>query len=707
MIPGRATIPSQCQWLLAFRDANGSGFVPEESPCPTTVVPSQDTGLLPRIARLRGMYWEKTHEALARWETVEGCGDSSLVGHARDFEALLDRGPAQIQSHELLAGVSLVRSNKDSTIDLGYYNRHYPPGHHNLMRLGFAGIRDRARERLRTETDAGKRDFLQAVAISHDAACRFADKHGLHLRELAEAASQTRSAELVQIARVCEELARGAPESFHAGLQLLWFVFVLGGSGCIGRFDQWLWPLLEQDLRSGRLTRPAAAELLQSLWIKLNFFAGNNDTLRNVSLAGQTPEGQDGCNELTFLCLEATEALRLPEPKLNVRFFEGSPPELLPACCRLLAGGLSQPSIYNDPIAIAGLTRAGVPIEDARRYCNDGCEEIILGGMCASQFMTYDTLAVLNESVFRAEKEPYGSFGELFRDFKQRLTRWMPEGCGEPQGITFPFFAATIDDCLASGSPLGARYHITGNIIAETANSADGLTAIKRLVFERQEFSWPELIAALRADYEGHEPLRQMLLNQAPKFGNDDDEVDEIATEIAHFFLEGVHERAGNTPGTGLKRLAGLMSFGLQRKQQLPATPDGRRQGDNTANSYSPTPGRDRRGPTAVLNSVGKLDATKATFGATLDLALHTSTLAGPDGLDKLRALLATFLGKPCTTTLQLNVIDRETLLKAQADSANPEYRTLIVRVWGFSAVFPELIPELQAHVLERTQHGL
>ena len=143
MIPGRATIPSQCQWLLAFRDANGSGFVPEESPCPTTVVPSQDTGLLPRIARLRGMYWEKTHEALARWETVEGCGDSSLVGHARDFEALLDRGPAQIQSHELLAGVSLVRSNKDSTIDLGYYNRHYPPGHHNLMRLGFAGIRDR------------------------------------------------------------------------------------------------------------------------------------------------------------------------------------------------------------------------------------------------------------------------------------------------------------------------------------------------------------------------------------------------------------------------------------------------------------------------------------------------------------------------------------------------------------------------------------
>jgi len=198
-----------------------------------------------------------------------------------------------------------------------------------------------------------------------------------------------------------------------------------------------------------------------------------------------------------------------------------------------------------------------------------------------------------------------------------------------------------------------------------------------------------------------------MILNRAPKFGNDDDYVDRIAIEVAHHFLDGVHKHARNVPGPGPKRMAGLMSFGLQNKRQLPATADGRRQGDVTANSFSPAPGRDTAGPTAALKSVGKLDATKASFGATLDLALHTSGLSGPDGLQKLMGLVETFLTLPCATTLQVNVIDRETLLRARADPTNPAYRTLIVRVWGFSAVFPELIPALQDHVLARTEHVL
>ena len=673
---------------------------------PTEVTSAIDNDTLSqRISLLRGMYWEKTHETFAETRDLKTGGDASLVGRARDFETWLEASPPQMQSHELLAGVLLVRFPNEGGLDLGHYNPHYPPGHHNLVRLGFPGIRNRAQSRLRGETDPAKRDFLEAVSVSYGAACRFADKYARYLRDEAAISSRDRAIELRQLADVCAELSSGPPQSFHAALQQFWFVFMFGGRGCIGRFDQWMWPLLEADLRAGRVTRPAAQELLDCLWIKLNFFAGNNDTLRNTSLAGQTPEGQDGCNELTFMCLRATEKLRLPEPKINMRFFKGSPRELLPACARVLSKGLSQPAIYNDEVTLAGLARAGVPIEDARYYCNDGCEEIILGGKCASGFQVFDTLSVLNETVFRAEAEPYHSFDDVLADFKQRLTRWMPDDHGSPMPVTFPFFAATIDDCLDEASPTGARYHIHGNIIAETANSADGLAAIKKFIFEEKTLTWPELIAALRANYEEHEPLRQRILNRAPKFGNDDDCVDKLAIDIAHYFLDGVHEHAQNVRGAGPKRLSGLMSFGLQSRRDLPATPDGRRQGDLTANSFSPVPGRDRSGPTAVLNSVGRLDPTKASFGATLDLALHTSGLTGPEGFQKLVALLETFLTKRCATTLQLNVIDRETLLKAKADPTNPEYQTLIVRVWGFSAVFPELIPALQDHVLERTQH--
>ena len=667
--------------------------------------------LSPRIHQLREAFWDRTHESFAKPTASPTHDADTLAGRARNFEACLDSMPPQIQDRELLAGVSVLRIPNKNEFGLGHYNRHYPPGHHNLLRFGFTGIRDTTRERLRHETDPAKRDFLEGVAISYDAACRFAEKHGRYLRALAADAEPGRAEELARIADACVEISCGPPRSFHAALQLFWFVFVFGGDGCIGRFDQWMWPFLDADLRAGRMTRSEAQELLDCLWIKLNFFGANvnsstpNDSLRNMTLAGQTPDGEDACSELTFMCLEASEKLRLPEPKLNVRFFKGSPRELLVACCRMIAKGLSQPAIYNDEVALPGWLRAGVPIEDARQYCNDGCQELIIGGRCTEAHKVYDTLDALRETVLRAETEPYRDFDEVLADFKTRLERWMPDDHGEPLAVTFPFFAAAIDDCLAEASPSGARYHVHGNIIAEAANSADGLAAIRRLVFEEKLVDWPDLIAALRADYEGHEALRQMILTRVPKYGNDDDYVDTIAAEIARHFLDGVHAHARNPSGAGAKRIPGIMSFGLQGRRKMAASADGRRQGDPTANSFSPVPGRDRSGPTAVINSAAKVDSTRASFGSTLDLTLHTSGLAGSDGLEKLVALVETFLTKPCTTTLQVNVIDRDTLLQAQADRTNPVYRTLLVRVWGFSAVFAELMPELQDHVLQRTEH--
>ena len=677
-----------------------------------------------RISRLRQAYWSKTHGRAVVRKAIVGCGEDTLIGHARDLALLLEASDPFIQPDELIVGCCLAVPDDANSLDLGYYNPHYPPGYNTILRMGLPGIRDYARKRLKTETDPEKRDFLHAVGISYSAACQYAEKHAAYATELAASENDLRrKVELREIGAVCHELAMGVPSSFHAALQLVQFTRVLGGRGCIGRFDQWMYPFYKRDVERGRLTQEEAQELLECLFVKLNEFGDANpaspavsaagapivgvpnDDLRNIALAGQTPEGEDACNELTYMCLQASARLMLPEPKLNVRFFPGSPRRLLWECCRLLAKGANVLAIYNDQVVIPALLRLGIPLEDARGYCNDGCSELIIGGKSTIRFKVHDCLPALTETVLQEKETPHETFDELMTEFKSRLTPFMLEGRGESEAITFPYFAASIEDCLETASATGARYTLRGSILAEVGNTADGLAAIKKLIYEDKALTWGALVAAVKANYAGHEPLRQMLLNRAPKYGNDDDYVDAIAKEIAEYFCDGVHARACNRAGCGAKRAAGLMCFGIHQKKNLPASPDGRRQGDMTANSFSPSVGMDKTGPTAVINSAAKVDLTKASHGSVLDIALHSSVFSGEEGLEKLVALADSFLRMPCTATLQLNVIDRETLLRARANPDSPEFRTLIVRVWGFSAVFVDLPSTLQEHVLSRTEH--
>jgi len=665
-----------------------------------------------RSFRLREMFWNKTHNKGVIHKDLLGTGDNTLVGYAKDFAVLLEASEPFIQNDELIVGCSLAIPRDKSSIDLGYYNRHYPPGHAKILQMGFTGIRDYAKKRLLTENSSEKRDFLSAVQISYDAACNYAEKYAVFAEQRAVSeAQQQRKDELEKIASICHELATKKPTSFHAALQLFWFTFIFGGRGCIGRFDQWLYPFYKADIEAGKITKQDAQELLECLWIKLNYFAErtggtSNDSLRNIVVAGQTPDGKDGCNELTYMCLSASAKLMLPEPKLNVRFFKGSPKRLLMECCRVLAKGLSMPAIYNDEVVIPAMSKLGIPIEDARDYCNDGCSELIIGGKSTLNFQVFDSLPVLRETALNAENCRYETFEDVMEDFKSRLKRFMPEGHGTEIEVSFPYFAASIEDCLEKASTKGARYSIWGQILAEVGNSADGLAAIKKLIYEEKTITWEELISALKTDYENYETLRQMILNRASKYGNDDDYVDYIVKEIAEYFCDGVHKKAHNTLGYGNKRGAGLMCFGIHGKSDILATPDGRKRGDLIANSFSPEVGKDRNGPTAVLKSVGKINLKKASHGSVLDIAMHTSAFKEKEGLEKFCALIESFLNMPCTATLQTNVIDRDTLLDAQINPQSPEYKTLIVRVWGFSAVFVELNPELQKHVISRTEHG-
>ena len=660
-----------------------------------------------RSYQLREMYWEGAQYKYLSSKVLAGSGESTLVGKARDFATMLEETPPVIQPEDMLAGVKTVCLAEGSSINLGHYDGHYTPGHANIIRMGYSGIRDRAEEKLADESEPSKRDFLEATVIAYAAACRFAEKHALHAELLAsEISDPGRKGELLRMADVCRQIASGPPDSFHAGLQMMWFTFMYGGRGSIGRLDQWMFPLYQRDIESSRLTHAEAQELLENYFIKLNYFADNNDSLRNIVLAGQTPGGEDAYNIVTSMCLVAGGKLMLPEPKLNVRFFEGSPQELLDLSCRLTCKGLSNPAYFNDDVAIPGLLRLGILLEDARDYCNDGCSEIILGGKSTISFSNFDTLPMLNETVQRGAQEPYESFAGVLTDFERRLEEQIPDGHGGKAEVTFPYFAASLDDCLEEASASGVRYSIWGRIPSQMGNVADGLAAIKKFIFDEESLTWDELNTALGDDFEGHEPLRQKLLNRAPKYGNDDDEVDGILKEVAEHFCDALYERVENEVGPGGKTAPGFMTFGIQKRRFLPATPDGRKQGDNVASSFSPGLGRDRNGPTAVLRSASKVDLSKAGHGSVLDIAFHPSALKGEEGFQKFVSFIETFLKMASTTTLQVNMVDRETLLAARENPTDPKYRTLLVRVWGFSTVFVTLDPALQQHVIERTERG-
>jgi len=669
-----------------------------------------------RSHTLREMYWDGTQNQHRVRRVLTGAGERSLVGNARDFAILLAETPPVIQESDMLAGVTTVVPAEGSSIHLGLYDGHYTPGHANIIRMGYAGIRDRASEKLKTEEDPHKRDFLEATVVSYDAACDFAGKHARHAEAMVgEAHDPVRRDELMRIAALCREIAAGPPDSFLAGLQVMWFTFMFGGRGSIGRFDQWMYPLCRKDVESGRMTLDEAQELIENYFIKLNYFAGNNDSLRNIALAGQTREGEDACNDVTTMCLVAAGRLMLPEPKLNVRFFKDSPRELLELSCRLTCKGLSNPAYFNDEVALPGLLRLGIPLEEARDYCNDGCSELIIGGKSTIGFRNFDALPMLNKTVQQGVQEPFEDFSAVVESFKERMEAEIPDGRdGKSEGIypfgaepTFPFFSASIDDCLEKATTRGVRYSIWGRIPSQMGNVADGLAAIKRLIYDQKTLSWGELDAALKSDFADCEPLRQKILNRAPKYGNDDDEVDHILRDVAEHFCDALHERVQNELGPGGKSAPGFMTFGIHYRRFLPATPDGRKAGENVASSFSPALGRDRNSPTAVLKSASKVDLSKAGHGSVLDVAFHPSALKGEEGFQKLASFVDTFLKLPCTTTLQLNVLDKESLLAARENPSDPRYRTLLVRVWGFSTVFVTLDPALQQHVIERTDHSL
>lgn len=599
---------------------------------------------------------------------------------------------------------------------------HLQAGHARVLAFGWSGLRQLAEDKLtslmgKTVASGRRRAFLEAAILTLDGARDFALRYAdLALAVAGEGDTPSRRrAELEEISRVCRRVALYAPESLHEALQLHWFTHLVAmtqGARQLGRFDQYMYPFMAADLAGGRVGNEEARELIECLWIKYNQVTDvTEDNLQNMILSGRTADGNDATNPMSYLCLETVERLGLIDPKVSVRVHKDSPPELLRRAAEIIAAGKYQPGIYNDDANIPALVAAGVPIEHARDYTNDGCSELLIQGRTNPWCFEAKVLLLKCLEVAIADLGDYETFAELEQAVLREAGRAADMAISSanvlqeavPRIVPNPFVSATIEGCIENMMDLtdgGALYNPAGLCVSGVADTADALMAVRRLVFEEGTVGRSQLVEALATDFAENERLRQMLINRAPKFGNDNAEVDQLAAGLVRYLASYIRGRRNPRGG---EYILGLFSYGdyISHGLLTGATPDGRRAGAGISPNFSPVPGRDAEGPFAVLQSTARIPSELTPNGRAVDITIHPSAVSGPDGIEKLSGLLRAFVAIG-EMQVQFNVVDGRTLRAAQRDPES--YRNLTVRLWGFPAHFTMLPREFQDHLIARTR---
>lgn len=624
---------------------------------------------------------------------------------------------------------------------------HICPDCARWLKLGPCGLRRQAEERA-GQTEGAAKDFYEAVAIVMEGASAFMERYAALLRHMAdEEADAAKKAELQAVAANCAAIAGRPPESFHEAVQSLWFLFVIlqmesnASSFSPGRLDEILIPFYKKDMESGRLTEAAALEIMECLWLKFNqivymrnahsakFFAGFPIGF-NIAIGGQDAEGGDYANEVSFLCLKAQEHLGLPQPNLSVRLHEHTGDRLLKEAIRVVSLGSGMPQFFNDKAIIPALMELGIEKADARDYAIVGCVELTtqgnnLGWSDAAMFNLNKALelALNGGRCLLTGKQLAPDYGSLtdyesYSDLEDVLRRYIDEfmekmikACEQVEKahidlLPTPFLSAVIDGCMEKGVDVtagGAVYNLSGVQMIQVANLADSLAAIKQLVYDEKLVSRRELLDALRKNFAGYDVLRARLLNKVPKYGNDVAWVDEIGVKWARYFRQriGTYKNyRGGRYHTGMYTVSAHVPMG----ENVGASPDGRMAGQPLADGgMSPVYGRDITGPTAVLKSVSKLDKELTTNGGLLNMKFLPEFFRTESGINKFAAFLRTFVDLEIPH-IQFNVVRKEDLLAARE---NPEqYRSLTVRVAGYTAYFTELADELQEEIIARTSYA-
>jgi len=592
-----------------------------------------------------------------------------------------------------------------------------------------------------------KQEELKAMRIAAGALIRFGERYSQLAMEQAQAESDAaRRAELEKIARVCAHVPAHAPRDFHEAIQYYWFVH-LGVTTELntwdayspGHLDQHLFPFYEKGLADGTLTRDSAKELLDCLWVKFNnqpappkvgvtaAESGTYTDFSQINIGGVRPDGSDGVNEVSYLLLDVVEEMRLLQPSASIQVSKKSPDRLIKRAAKIIQTGFGQPSIFNVDAIVQELVRMGKDVVDARCGGTSGCVETGAFGKENYNLTGYFNLPKVLEITLHNGLDPrtgkqiglqtgdprqFENFDELFSAFEQQVLHFVDIKVRGNQVVErmyarfmpAPFLSLLTDDCIANGRDYhdgGARYNTTYIMGVGIGSMADALSAIKYHVFDEKTIGMDKLLMMLETNFNGHERIRQLLLNRTPKYGNDDDYADSLMVRVFEAYYNAVDGRR-STKG------------GVYHIDMLPTTchiyfgsitgalPDGRLAWTPLSEGVSPVQGADRHGPTSAARSVAKMDHIR-TGGTLLNQKFTPQVLGSDDGMNGLLHLVRGYFNLD-GHHIQFNVVDADTLRAAQK---NPEqYRSLIVRVAGYSDYFCDLSKELQDEIIARTAHN-
>ncbi len=589
---------------------------------------------------------------------------------------------------------------------------------------------------------------LRAMAIAADALIAFARRHAERARELAAAeADPERRAELERITEICTHVPAHAPRDFHEALQAYWFCHLaviteLNGWDAFspGHLDQHLEPFYRQGLADGTLSRERARELLSCLFIKFNNHpappkvgvtaaeSGTYTDFANINLAGLKRDGSDAAGEVSYLLLEVIDELHLLQPSQNVQISRRTPDRFLHEALRVIRKGYGFPSVFNADTVVAQMLRQGKRIEDAREGGTSGCVETGAFGKEAYILTGYFNLPKVLELTLHNGRDPrtglqlgpntgdaagLATFDHLIQAWQRQVEHFVEIKVRGNQVIErlyaeqmpAPFLSLITDDCIATGRDYndgGARYNTTYIQGVGIGTLTDSLAALRTHVYRRETLGMAELLAALAEDFSGHDPLLNLLRHRTPKWGNDDDEADDLMRTAFEVFFNAVEGRP-NTKGGHYHINMLPTTCHIYFGSVTGATPDGRRAEAPLSEGISPVQGMDRKGPTAVFLSAAKMDHVK-TGGTLLNMKFVPQVLGGEDGLAKLAALVRTYF-RLGGHHVQFNVVRAETLRAAQSDP--DAHRDLIVRVAGYSDYFCDLSEALQNEIIARTEQQL
>ena len=639
---------------------------------------------------------------------------------------------------------------------------HLAVDYRTVLEVGLEGYRKRtlhekANLDLTEPESIDKYQFYNAILIVLDAVQTYAERFSALAKQLAETATPERKAELLEISRICAKVPNQPAETFQEAVQSVWFIQLIlqiesnGHSLSYGRFDQYMYPYLKSDLEKGTITEAKAVELLTNLWIKTltinkvrsqahTFSSAGSPLYQNVTIGGQTRDKKDAVNKLSYLVLRSVAQTKLPQPNLTVRYHSGLDNDFMNECIEVMKLGFGMPAFNNDEIIIPSFEKIGVTEEDAYDYSAIGCVETAVPGKwgyrCTGMsYMNFPKILMIamNDGIDPVSGKRfvkgYGHFKEM-KSFEELQDAWdktvreltrmsvIVENAidiGLEREVPDVLCSALTEDCIGRGKTLkegGAVYDFISGLQVGIANLADSLAAIKKLVYEEQKVTQEELWEALMTDYasERSQEIQQMILNDVPKYGNDDDYTDQLVTKAYDSYIEEVKKypstRFGRGP-IGGTRYSGTSSISAnvgQGKGTM-ATPDGRNAWVPLAEGCSPSHNMDKNGPTSVLKSVSKLRTEEIIGGVLLNQKVNPQTLAKEEDKQKLIMLLRAFFNKLHGYHIQCNVVSRETLIDAQR---HPEkHRDLIVRVAGYSAFFNVLSKATQDDIIERTEHVL